>query len=172
MNLVERAFQKIEYNKFVIGKYEEIPEDEDRELHDILHKYKYRVASRDYFMRLSLLKHESSTKNELSYYAKKFGIRGVRKIHVSNGEIIYRIPVFCFPGGDFLSHYTNCYLIIGKQVTLVDCAAPNSEKSMEEGFNVVRNFYGESVKIEDIDNVIITHAHVDHSGRIPAPGDI
>ena len=105
-------------------------------------------------------------KNESSYYAKKFGIRGVRKSQISNGEVVYCIPAFCFPGSSFMYHYTNCYLIIGKEITLIDCAAPNSEKSFEEGFNVVRNFYGESIKIEDIDNIIITHAHIDHFGGL------
>ncbi len=162
MHIVEKTFQEIEYKKLVLEKYDTIPEDADKRLHEVLQEYKYRINARDFFLRLSLLKNELPEKKEHSYYAKKFGIRGVKKIQISNGEVVYRIPVVCWDISSFQFHSTNCYLIIGKKITLIDCASPYSEQSFIEGFNVVRKFYGESIRIEDIDNLILTHAHVDH----------
>lgn len=57
----------------------------------------------------------------------------------------------------------NCYLIPGEQLTLVDCGAGTEENwiSLQEQLNQ----HGYQVK--DIDQVIITHEHLDHIGLLP-----
>ncbi|MBW2367527.1 MAG: MBL fold metallo-hydrolase [Deltaproteobacteria bacterium] len=162
MNIIEQTFQRIEYEKFLLNRYRKIPAETEKILQDKLHRYKYRIDVRNYFSRLSLLKREASEVDEHSSYAKQYGVRGVRKFFSTNGEVIYRIPVLSFPGDDWRSHFTNCYLIVGKQVVLIDCGTTFSEKGFEEGMGVVRNFYGEDIGTEDIDSIIITHGHVDH----------
>jgi len=166
MHSIELAFQKIEYDKFVLRNYKAIPEDIEQELQNNLKKFKYRTDIRENYLRLSLLKKELPISNEHSFYVKKFGVRGVRKIYASNGEAIYCIPVFCFPMGSWLSHYTNCYLIIGNEITLIDTGSMTSETSFKEGLRVVRGFYGENIHIENINNIIITHGHIDHFGGL------
>lgn len=110
-----------------------------------------------------------------SHYLLTHGIRGVVRYPISNGDVIYKIPVFSFEMNDWKDHWTSVYLIIGsKTLTLVDTGTHLSEASLREGMDVVRTVYGEEMSFGDIEHIIITHAHFDHFGglnyAIPATG--
>ena len=110
-----------------------------------------------------------------SQYLSVFGIRGVVRYPLGTGLVIYKIPVFSFPMGDFKDHWTATYLVLSEHAaTLVDTGTHLSEASLREGLQVVRDFYEEPVSLEQVDQVIITHAHFDHFGGLafvlPASG--
>jgi glyoxylase-like metal-dependent hydrolase (beta-lactamase superfamily II) len=102
-----------------------------------------------------------------SPYLATFGVRGVVRYPLSNGQTVYKIPVFSFPMSDFKDHWTATYLVLsGNAATLVDTGTHRSEESLREGLQVVREFYGEPVSLEQMDQVLITHAHFDHFGGL------
>ena len=102
-----------------------------------------------------------------SQYLTAFGVRGVVRYPLSNGDVVYKIPVFSFPMNDFKDHWTATYLVLSKNAaTLVDTGTHRSEESLREGLQVVREFYGEPVSLEQMDQVVITHAHFDHFGGL------
>jgi len=88
-----------------------------------------------------------------------------RERYESNtGVKIYRMPVEAFP-----NFYVYTYLLLdGSTPTLVDTGS-NIEKSHEDllaNFEAIRQDYGESIQIEDIQRIIITHGHIDHHGGL------
>lgn len=166
MNIIDQAFCQIEYDRFVSQEYEVIPEQKVQHLLGLIAKYGARINRRLAHQRLAELGKEPSSPNRYSYYANRYGIRGVKRYRSSNGEVIFRLPVFSFGVSEWRSHFTNCYLIVGEQITLVDTGSTSSESSMEEAFRVVSQFYKESLSLKDVDNVIITHGHIDHFGGL------
>lgn len=57
----------------------------------------------------------------------------------------------------------SCYLLrFGKRKVLVDCGLFQGSRDIEEN-----NYLGFHYKPKDIDHVLLTHAHIDHSGLIP-----
>lgn len=102
-----------------------------------------------------------------THYIAAFGVRGVVRYPLPTGQVIYKIPVFSFPMNDFKDHWTATYLILSPHAaTLVDTGTQRSEESLREGLRVVRDFYGEPVSLEQIDEIVITHAHFDHFGGL------
>ena len=100
-------------------------------------------------------------------YLTTFGVRGVVRYPLPTGQVIYKIPVFSFPMNAFKDHWTATYLILSPHgATLVDTGTHLSEDSLREGLRVVRDFYGEPVSLEQVDQVLITHAHFDHFGGL------
>jgi glyoxylase-like metal-dependent hydrolase (beta-lactamase superfamily II) len=57
----------------------------------------------------------------------------------------------------------NCYLIPGDELTLIDCGV-NSEENWK---TLNEKFEENGFKIEDLDQLIITHEHPDHIGLLP-----
>ncbi len=108
-------------------------------------------------------------------YISTFGVRGVMRYPLPGGRALYKVPVFSFAMNSWKDHWTAVYLIAGRgSLTLVDTGTHLSEQSMREGLAVVRDFYGEPVALEQVDDVVITHAHFDHFGGLtfvlPASG--
>jgi glyoxylase-like metal-dependent hydrolase (beta-lactamase superfamily II) len=80
------------------------------------------------------------------------------------GARIYRIPVETFPG-----HINNLYLILDRGVsTLVDVGSglPQSVEDLHGGFEALRTHFGERVRLEGVQHVVITHSHIDHFGHV------
>lgn len=57
---------------------------------------------------------------------------------------------------------SNCYLLAGKDLTLVDAGMPGDEKQILEGINGIGRSPGE------LCHILITHAHMDHMGSVAA----
>jgi glyoxylase-like metal-dependent hydrolase (beta-lactamase superfamily II) len=86
------------------------------------------------------------------------------RFETASGARIYRIPVETFPG-----HINNLYLILDRGVsTLVDVGSglPQSVEDLQGGFDALRTHFGERVRLEGIQHVVITHSHIDHFGHV------
>jgi glyoxylase-like metal-dependent hydrolase (beta-lactamase superfamily II) len=86
----------------------------------------------------------------------------VVKSETGNGTRIYLLPVETFPG-----HKNNIYLILrGQYRFLFDTGSglKKSHKELASRIEEVRQRFGEKITLEEIDNVIISHAHIDHFG--------
>lgn len=81
-----------------------------------------------------------------------------------SGARIYRIPVETFP-----AHINNVYLLLdGGISTLVDVGSgfPQSVEDLQGGLEAVHVHFGERVRLEAIQHVVITHSHIDHFGHV------
>jgi glyoxylase-like metal-dependent hydrolase (beta-lactamase superfamily II) len=81
-----------------------------------------------------------------------------------SGARIYRIPVETFP-----SHVNNVYLIVDRSTTtLVDVGSglPQSVDDLHGGLDAVATHFGERVRLEALQHVVITHSHIDHFGHV------
>jgi glyoxylase-like metal-dependent hydrolase (beta-lactamase superfamily II) len=89
------------------------------------------------------------------------------RFETSAGARIYRIPVETFP-----DHINNVYLIVdprqGNATTLVDVGSglPQSIADLHGGLEAVATHFGERVRLEAVQHVVITHSHIDHFGHV------
>lgn len=82
-----------------------------------------------------------------------------------DGVTIYRLPMAVFPNG-FIA-YANVLLGAGVP-TLIDTGSGlgDSTQDLLAGFQALRDEFGESLAVTDIQRIIITHGHVDHFGGL------
>lgn len=87
----------------------------------------------------------------------------VRKFVSSGGATVYKLPVPAFP-----KHYTNCYVLMLDPIVLVDTASGlgGSNKGLEDRLAEIKERFGETVTLQDVGRVIITHGHIDHFGGV------
>jgi glyoxylase-like metal-dependent hydrolase (beta-lactamase superfamily II) len=89
------------------------------------------------------------------------------RFETSAGACIYRIPVETFP-----DHINNVYLIVdprqGRTTTLVDVGSglPQSVEDLHGGLEAIGTHFGEHVRLEAVQHVVITHSHIDHFGHV------
>ena len=89
----------------------------------------------------------------------------------ASGIRAYLLPVETFPG-----HVNNIYLILdGDLITLLDVGSglEMSNEGLERRVAEVRERFREEVTLEQVQHVIISHAHMDHfgwTGRFARPG--
>lgn len=83
----------------------------------------------------------------------------------NTGVRIYRIPMIVFPNG-FVG-FSNLILNGGPPI-LIDTGSGfgDSNQHLLQGITAIRDDFGESVNPEDIDSILITHGHIDHSGGV------
>ena len=166
MNVIVQTLFKAEYNKFVKKDSTAVAALEDA-LMELFKKYWLRIDIPAVRRRVRSLEGLSHSPSLDTHYFHEFGVRGVVRYPLTSGRTIYKIPIFSFAMSDWKDHWTAVYLILGKKTcTLVDTGSSKSEASLREGLEVVREFYGESIHLEDIDNIILTHAHGDHFGGL------
>jgi len=87
----------------------------------------------------------------------------VRRYETGSG-----IPVYCLPVEAFPNHVTNCYLIKTDPLILLDAgsAYPQNREDLDAAFLTLREEYGESLSLADVEVHIISHGHIDHFGGL------
>jgi glyoxylase-like metal-dependent hydrolase (beta-lactamase superfamily II) len=95
-------------------------------------------------------------------YVEHFGVAGVRRFHAGKETRVYLLSVETFP-----RHVNNVYVVLEPGHSLLfDCGSgfDSSRRDLALGFAVMRAAFGETVRFEDVDVCIISHAHMDHFG--------
>ena len=80
------------------------------------------------------------------------------------GVRIYRFRVETFPG-----HFNNIYLILdGLHSTLFDVGSglPDSNAGLDAAMHEMQERFGESIRLEQVQHVVISHSHMDHFGHV------
>lgn len=80
------------------------------------------------------------------------------------GVRIYGFRVETFPG-----HFNNIYLILdGPHSTLFDVGSglPDSNAGLDATMHEMRERFGESIRLEQVQYVVISHSHMDHFGHV------
>lgn len=87
----------------------------------------------------------------------------LKKFVSSGGVTVYKLPVEAFP-----NHVTNCYLVMDDPVTLLDTGSgwDTANQELVECFAGLKDAFGESVSLKDVDRLIVTHGHIDHFGGV------
>ncbi len=89
----------------------------------------------------------------------------IQKFETAAGRRIYSLPVQAFP-----PLRANVYLISdGEQRILVDCGSgmEPSNQDLLHGLEQIGPTFGEPITLADIDQIILTHGHIDHFGGLP-----
>jgi glyoxylase-like metal-dependent hydrolase (beta-lactamase superfamily II) len=106
-----------------------------------------------------------------SHYLNSYGVRGVMRYPLVDGTVIYKLPIFSFEMNEWKDHWTAAYLIVGRRyLTLVDPGTHLSEASLRQALEVVAAVYHHPVRLEDVEHIVITHAHFDHFGGLAFAG--
>ena len=97
-------------------------------------------------------------------YRERFGVAGVRRFASAGGAILYMLAVETFP-----DHVNNVYLVReGRRVTLYDCGSQtaSSKQDLTRAQAVLRQVYGEPLGLDDVADLVLSHAHIDHFGGV------
>jgi glyoxylase-like metal-dependent hydrolase (beta-lactamase superfamily II) len=97
-------------------------------------------------------------------YRERFGVAGVRRFATSGGATIYLLAVETFP-----DHVNNVYVIReGQRLTLYDCGSQvaSSREDFSRAQAVLAKVYEESLDLDAVGDVIVSHAHIDHFGGV------
>jgi glyoxylase-like metal-dependent hydrolase (beta-lactamase superfamily II) len=97
-------------------------------------------------------------------YIDRFGVAGVRRFRTGGGRTLYQLGIETFP-----DHVNNVYLLVdGSRTTLYDCGSqmPSSRDDLRRADEVLRRVYGESATLDAVQDVVISHAHIDHFGGV------
>ena len=87
--------------------------------------------------------------------------RSVAEIVTSRGTRIYLVPVETFP-----NHVNNLYVVVSPEHTLlVDVGSQGCNDEIDQRFADLRENFEFDLGPEDVDEVLISHAHIDHFGN-------
>lgn len=88
----------------------------------------------------------------------------VLRFETHTGVRIYSLPVEVFP-----QFYANVYLVVADAlVCLIDTGSGhgNSNNDLVAGFAAIQAQWGEKLSLADVNQIILTHAHIDHFGGL------
>ena len=166
MNKISQKIFTAEFNRFVLGDIS-AQQDLDAELMPLFSQNFLWVDVPLLQRRIRSLRELPKKPQVDSIYLSTHGVRGVMRYPLIGGGTIYKIPVFSFPMTDWKDHWTATYLVAaGDTLILVDTGTHLSETSLREGLEVVSRVYDEPVTLEDVEHIVITHAHFDHFGGL------
>lgn len=89
----------------------------------------------------------------------------VERFETSTGVRIYRLPLDVFRSG-FIGY---SYVVLNAgEPTLIDTGSgyPPSNEDLLDGFEAIREHYGEPLHLRDIRRIMVTHGHIDHFGGV------
>jgi glyoxylase-like metal-dependent hydrolase (beta-lactamase superfamily II) len=95
-------------------------------------------------------------------YVTAHGVCGVARFHAGERTRIYGLSVETFP-----RHVNNVYVVLEPGSSLMlDCGSgtATSARDLALGFAVMRAMWEETVRYEELDWCVISHAHIDHFG--------
>jgi glyoxylase-like metal-dependent hydrolase (beta-lactamase superfamily II) len=95
-------------------------------------------------------------------YLDQHGVGGVQRFHSKAAARIYSLSVETFP-----KHINNVYLLLEEgSAVLLDCGSgsSSSRRDLALGFAIVRAAFRESIRYEEVDWCVVSHAHYDHFG--------
>lgn len=89
--------------------------------------------------------------------------REIKRLVSAGGVTVYKLVVESFP-----DHFTNCYLVLGDPVTLIDVGSgwATANDHLLACFAELRDRFSEAVSLADVRRLIITHGHIDHFGGL------
>jgi glyoxylase-like metal-dependent hydrolase (beta-lactamase superfamily II) len=97
-------------------------------------------------------------------YVERHGACGVRRFDTAGGRTIYLLPVETFP-----DHVNNVYLVVdaGRKL-MVDAGsmAATAKDDFARAADVLGAIFGVAAPLDDIADVVISHAHIDHYGAV------
>jgi glyoxylase-like metal-dependent hydrolase (beta-lactamase superfamily II) len=99
-------------------------------------------------------------------YRDQWGVAGVRSFQTAGGAQIYQLAVETFP-----DHVNNVYLIVESgRALLYDCGSQqaSSQKELERGGELVSKVFGAPAGLDEVRDLILSHAHIDHFGGVGA----
>lgn len=88
----------------------------------------------------------------------------IERFDTATGLRLYRLRLEAFP-----RFYVHAYLVLGADTPiLIDVGSgwANSNTDLLTAFDSLHSDYGESVRLADVGQIIITHAHIDHFGGL------
>ena len=92
---------------------------------------------------------------------KKGRPTSVAEIVTARGTRIYLVPVETFP-----NHINNLYVVVSPEHTLlVDVGSQGCNEEIDRQFAALRQNFDFDLGPEDVDEVLISHAHIDHFGN-------
>jgi glyoxylase-like metal-dependent hydrolase (beta-lactamase superfamily II) len=89
----------------------------------------------------------------------------IERFNTNTEARIYRIPMQVFPNG-FIA-YSFVVLDAGMP-TLIDAGSGfgESDSDLLAGFDALRDDFGETLQLQDIEHIIVSHGHIDHYGGV------
>jgi glyoxylase-like metal-dependent hydrolase (beta-lactamase superfamily II) len=95
-------------------------------------------------------------------YIEQHGVAGVRRFHAGTQTRVYCLEIETLP-----KHVNNVYVIVEPgSAILLDCGSglDSARRDFALAFAVLRAAYNESLRYEDLDWCVVSHAHIDHFG--------
>jgi glyoxylase-like metal-dependent hydrolase (beta-lactamase superfamily II) len=97
-------------------------------------------------------------------YRARWGVAGVLRFDAASGARIYQLRVETFP-----NHVNNVYLMReGGRSTLYDCGSQThlAKADLERASQVLTRVWGEPAGLDAVDDLVLSHAHIDHFGGV------
>jgi glyoxylase-like metal-dependent hydrolase (beta-lactamase superfamily II) len=116
--------------------------------------------------RVTQLARVAEGRGDRDAYREQHGVCGVQRFASSDGATLYMLKIETFP-----DHVNNVYLVCeGSRAALFDCGSQTaqSQDELRRASTIVRQVFGEKLGLDDVADVIVSHAHIDHFGGVGA----